>query len=187
MTDLTKILNDLTAGKHIEEERLLGLAYEDLRKLAQSLTSQENQANSIDASDLVHEAYLRLLRMGQNVSWENRRHFFGAAAEAMRRVLVDRARKRNSLKRGGDNKKIELDEQHIELVCRENDDENLVRLDDAMTRLEELDKGRAELVKLRYFTGLTVSEAADVLGISKSTAERSWVYARAWLKREMGK
>lgn len=183
MTEVTRILNELArGGESGESDELLPLIYTELRALAHQRMRREASGKSIDATELVHEAYLRLVNTGSPVSWEGRGHFFAAASEAMRRILVERARQRKTLKRGGEQRKVEFDDR---LYMSDHDDERLLLLDDALKHLEASDPLRSELVKLRYFAGFTVSEAAQVLGISKTKAERMWTFTRAWLQTEL--
>jgi RNA polymerase sigma factor (TIGR02999 family) len=161
----------------------LPLVYEELRKLAAARMSRERSDHTLSATALVHEAYLRLVGGAPKEShWSGNSHFFAAAAEAMRRILVERARKRGRLKRGGDLQRLELDA--VQLSVEEVPDD-LLALDDALNQLAETHPEKAELVKLRYFAGLTADEAAKVLGIAPSTADRHWSYARVWLYRRI--
>ena len=159
----------------------LPLVYEELRKLARLKMSREHPGQTLQATALVHEAWLRL-GGDQQQPWQNRAHFFAAAAEAMRRILLDRARRRKTLRRGGDAQKVDLDS--IELAASASDDQ-LLAVDAALARLVEHDPAKAELVKLRFYAGLTIEEAAQTLGLSAMTVKRQWSYARAWLYREM--
>jgi len=165
-------------------EELLPLVYQELRKLAAHKMDQEPPDQTLQPTALVHEAWLRLGADAQP-PWENRAHFFAAAAEAMRRILVERARQRSALKRGGGAMRISLDESEIPMVA--SDDERLLGVDEALERLAACHPRQAELVKLRYFVGMTFEEAASVLDISVRTAKAWWAYARAWLKVEMRK
>jgi len=165
-------------------EELLPLVYQELRKLAAHKMGQEAPDQTLQPTALVHEAWLRLGADAQP-PWENRAHFFAAAAEAMRRILVERARQRSALKRGGGAMRISLDESEIPMVA--SDDERLLGVDEALERLAACHPRQAELVKLRYFVGMTFEEAASVLDISVRTAKAWWAYARAWLKVEMRK
>ncbi len=183
MCKVTRILNAIEQGDTQATDRLLPLVYEELRLLAAQRLSHEPPGQTLQATALVHEAYLRLVG-DEPRSWENRGHFFAAAAEAMRRILVERARARLRLKRGG----------NLQRVAMEGDDlpkgeppETLLALDEALARFAEEDPVKAELVKLRYFAGLTIPQTAEALGISKATAERYWSYARAWLFHEINK
>lgn len=180
MTDVTRILQAVDADDHQAANELLSLVYDELRQLAAVRLSKEPD-QSLIATDLVHEAYLRLFG-GQKPNFRNRSHFFGAAAEAMRRVLIDCARRRLSKKRGGNLCRVDLDPHLIEETM---EDEKLLRLQDALEKLEDFDAERAQLVKLRFFVGLPIREVADILGISTATADRHWRFIRAWLQREM--
>ena len=181
--DVTRILNELKSGNAVSTEQLLPIVYEELRKLAAHKMAHEAPGQTLQPTALVHEAWLHLGGDAQP-AWQNRAHFFGAAAEAMRRILVDRARQKQALKRGGDLKRVDLD--GIELASPMPDDE-LLALDEALDRLATVDTRAAEMVKLCFFVGLTQEEAARELGISLSTAERVWGFARSWLLREVRK
>jgi RNA polymerase sigma factor (TIGR02999 family) len=180
MNDVTRILSAVEEGDPHAAGQLLPLVYEELRKLAAQRLAQEKPGQTLQATGLVHEAYLRLVGVDQARPWNSRGHFFAAAAEAMRRILVEQARRKGRLKRGGDGERVDLDGLEIAAPMPSDD---LVALDEALTKLAEAHPEKAALVKLRYFAGLTVSEAAAVLGISSSTADRHWTYARAWLFR----
>ena len=182
MSDVTRILSAIEEGDPTAAEKLLPLVYGELRKLAAERMAQEKPGQTLQATALVHEAYVRLVDTAKVEHWNSRGHFFAAAAEAMRRILIGNARRRHALKRGGDAKQVDLDA--IELADRPSDDK-LLALDDALVRLTEKDPVKAELVKLRYFAGLTNQEAATTLGISTATAERYWAYARAWLQQQI--
>jgi len=160
---------------------LLPLVYDELRKLAASKLAGEHNAHTLQPTALVHEAWLRLAG-AQSQSWENRGHFFGAAAEAMRRILIDRARRKQALKRGARPVAIDLDKVDVAATA---DDETLLRIDDALQKLAAHEAQAAELVKLRFFAGLNYEEAARAMGISERTAKRCWTFARAWLYREL--
>jgi RNA polymerase sigma factor (TIGR02999 family) len=178
MTDVTRILNAIEQGDPSASDKLLPLVYEELRGLARQRLANEKPGQTLQATALVHEAYLRLIGKNNDQSWDNRGHFFAAAAEAMRRILVNRARDKSRLKRGGDRKKIEFDEiQHV----FESDPDDLIDLDDAIEALAEQDPIVAQLVKLRFFAGLEQIEAAKCLHLPKSTADRYWSFARVWL------
>jgi len=181
MNAVTRILNAIEQGETQATDELLPLVYEELRSLAAQKLSQESPGQTLQATALVHEAYLRLL--GSEVqTWKSRGHFFGAAAEAMRRILVDNARRKQSLKRGGDRLRIEFD--GIAATAKEQAEEMLA-LNDALTRLATEDPLKVELVKLRFFAGLSIDQAAQILNISRATAIRHWSFARAWLFREI--
>ena len=174
MSDVTRILSAIERGDAKATDELLPLVYEELRLLAAQKLSREAPGQTLQATALVHEAYLRLVG-SDHENWQNHRHFFGAAAEAMRRILVDHARRKKSQRRGGAHRRVELD--GLEAAVSEPP-EDLLRLDDALTRLAEQDPDVAELVKLRYFGGLTLEQAAEIKGISRRTAGRYWNYAR---------
>ena len=179
MTDVTRILSRIESGDPSAAEQLLPLVYEELRKLAAAKLAQEKPGQTLQATALVHEAYLRLVGDGKRAqSWDNRGHFFAAAAEAMRRILVEMARRKLRHKHGGDQQRIELD--HAHLATNLPPDE-LIRLDEALDELAARDALAAGLVKLQYFVGLSLEEAAESLGVPRSTAYRHWAYARAWL------
>jgi len=183
MTDVTRILNAIERGDAKATDELLPLVYEELRLLAARKLSHERPGQTLQATALVHEAYLRLVaEEGQN--WKNRSHFFKTAAEAMRRILIDNARRNKSQKRGGDRRRVSL--QEVDGVCPENASvDDLLALDEALAKLADEDATKAEVVKLRYFAGLTVEQTAEILGVSGTTAKLHWSYARAWLLREM--
>ena len=180
MTEIAQILSQIEQGKTAAEE-LLPLVYEELRSLAALKVSGE-ASDSILPTVLVHEAYLRLVDVDQRHQWNSRGHFYAAAAEAMRRILIEHARRKNSKKRGGDFNRIELNE--VQLVD-EDRTVDLIVLDEALTRLEQRWPEKARLVKLRYFAGLTVAEAAKVMDVSLASAERYWKFARAWLYSQL--
>jgi len=182
MSDVTRILSAIEQGDPMAADQLLPLVYDELRRLAASKMAHEARGQSLQATALVHEAYLRLLDGGQPQDWNSRGHFFAAAAEAMRRILVERARHKRSLKAGGGRRRQELPDIELAVAGPRLD---LLALHEALTKLESQDKRRAELVKLRFFTGLTIAEAAQALGISESTADNDWAYARSWLRLEI--
>jgi RNA polymerase sigma factor (TIGR02999 family) len=182
MNDVTRVLSAMEQGDPHAAEQLLPLVYDELRKLAAQKLLHEKPGQTLQATALVHEAYLRLVDVEKVQNWDNRGHFFAAAAEAMRRILVDTARQRRSQRRGGAAKRQSLDS--LEAAGPAPDD-TLLAVDEALERLQKLDPSRAELVKLRYFGGLTIPEAAQALGISIPTANRYWAYARAWLHEEL--
>jgi RNA polymerase sigma factor (TIGR02999 family) len=182
MTDVTQILSRIESGDPIATEQLLPLVYDELRKLAAQKLACETPGQTLQATALVHEAYVRLVGGDSVPNWDGRGHFFAAAAEAMRRILVDSARKKQSLRRGGSAKRLPLENLEPSAIAPA---ENLIALDEALVRLEQLDKTKADLVKLRYFAGLTIPQAAKVLGVSTTTANRYWAYARAWLHEEL--
>jgi RNA polymerase sigma factor (TIGR02999 family) len=181
-TKVTTLLNEAGAGNSHAAADLLPLVYEQLRALAGRKMQQERPDQTLQATALVHEAYLRLVDTTKVRVWESRWHFFAAAAESMRRILVDKARRRGRIKRGGELNRVDLDK--LELTVNDPPDE-LIALDEALVKLAEEHPKKAQLVNLRYFGGLTHEEAAQALGISTSTADRDWAYARAWLYRQM--
>ena len=183
MPDVTQLLVAVAAGDRQAAAELLPLVYAELRGLAARKLSRETPGQTLQATALVHEAYLRLVGDQQ---FEGRGHFFAAAAEAMRRILIEKARRNKRLRHGGDLQKQPLDD-HEPAIEAPVDVTDLLALDEALDRLEEASPRRAQLVKLRYFAGLTLPEAAELLGVSRSTAEADWTYAKAWLKREMEK
>jgi RNA polymerase sigma factor (TIGR02999 family) len=176
MSDVTRILGEMRQGDGKAAERLIAAVYDELRGLAAAKLKHERPGQTLQATALVNEAWIRL--SGAEGNWENRAHFFGAAAEAMRRILVDNARARARLKRGGDRRRLPL--TAVDPPAPEPD-LDLLALDEALDKLAEEDEQLVELVKLRYFTGLGVREVAEVLGVSKATAERRWAFAKAWL------
>ena len=178
MNEVTHILSALEGGDPRAAERLLPLVYDELRRLAAHKMAREARGQTLEATALVHEAYLRLVDTDQVQQWNSRGHFFAAAAEAMRRILVDRARRKRSPKHGGDRRRIDLDES---VSCVPEPADDLLCLDEALDQLAREDPVKAELVKLRYFAGLSVQDAADALGISRATADRYWAYAKVWL------
>jgi RNA polymerase sigma factor (TIGR02999 family) len=178
MSDVTRILSQIESGDPSAAEQLLPLVYDELRKLAAAKHAQEKPGQTHDATALVHEAYLRLVGPAGGSDWDSRGHFFAAAAEAMRRILINRARDRGRLKRRGERQQIDLDQIAVAL---DTPDEDLLSLDEALAQLEAEDPAAAGLVKLRFFAGLTLGQAAATLGIPRRTADRQWAYARAWL------
>jgi len=180
MNEVTRLLSDLAQGDTHAAGQLLPLVYEELRKLAATRMAEEAPGNTLDATALVHEAYLRLVGPADEARWDNRGHFFAAAAEAMRRILVDHARRKAAARHGGGLARLELEP---DLAAAREPREDLLALDEALDRLAAEDPLKAELVKLRYFVGLTLPEAAAALGLSERTAGRHWAYARAWLRR----
>jgi RNA polymerase sigma factor (TIGR02999 family) len=182
MNDVTRILSAVESGDPKAAEGLLPLVYDELRRLAARKLAQEKPGQTIQATALVHEAYLRLLDAGSGRDWNSRGHFFAAAAEAMRRILVENARRKRAAKRGGDQLKAELD--GLEIVASDVSDD-LLALDDALTHFAVVDPKAAELVKLRYFAGLTIKQAAELLGVSPRTADSLWAFARAWLLQKI--
>jgi RNA polymerase sigma factor (TIGR02999 family) len=182
VNEVTLILSAIEHGDRGASDRLLPLVYDELRRLAAHRLAQEKPGQTLQATALVHEAYLRLVDVGNAQQWDSRGHFFAAAAEAMRRILVDQARSKQTLRRGAAAQRVPLAEVEPAIVPR-NDD--LLALDDALRRLEQIDPTKAQLVNLRYFAGLSIPEAAKVLGVSVTTANRYWAYARAWLHEEL--
>jgi RNA polymerase sigma factor (TIGR02999 family) len=180
MSDVTRILSAIEQGDSHAAEQLLPLVYDELRKLAAQRLASEKPGQTLQATALVHEAYLRLVDVNQVPQWNSRGHFFAAAAEAMRRILVESARAKRSLKRGGGAKRVNFD-QAVSLAEEPADD--LLALDEALDRLAAQDPAKAEIVKLRYFAGLTVEQAAQALGLSRATADRYWAYSKVWLYR----
>lgn len=184
MNDITTILSNIEKGDLSATEQLLPLVYEELRRLAAARLAHEKPGQTLQATALVHEAYLRLVGQVEQQQWDNSRHFFAAAAESMRRILIERARQKRSLKRGGNLQQVDL-EPTIEPAVLPLACDDILSLDEALSRLALKDPRKAELVKLRFFAGLTVAQAAQALGISTSTAENDWAYARSWLRLEM--
>jgi RNA polymerase sigma factor (TIGR02999 family) len=189
MSDVTRILEAIKEGDARAAEQLLPLVYDELRRLASQKMAHESPGQTLEATGLVHEAYLRLVNTGDALQWDSRGHFFAAAAEAMRRILVENARRKRSLKRGGGLNRHDLERappasgvsppEAAELR------EDLLAVDEALGRLTAQDPLKAELVKLRYFAGFTLEQSAEALGISSTTADRYWAYARAWLHQEI--
>jgi len=177
MSDVTRILDRVQEGDPKAAEELLPLVYEELRKLAAAKMAHQAPGQTLQATALVHEAWLRLIG-NDPVQWNNRGHFFSAAAEAMRRILIERARKKSACKHGGGLQRVNLDQVDIAL---DTDNDLLLLLNDALEEFRQRDPTAAELIKLRFFGGLPNHEAADLLGVSERTAKRSWAYARAWL------
>jgi RNA polymerase sigma factor (TIGR02999 family) len=198
MSEVTRILSAIEHGDPQAAEQLLPLVYDELRQLAAQKMAQEKPGQTLQATALVHEAYLRLVTPPKSppskggdkggVNWNSRGHFFAAAAEAMRRILIEKARRKGRSKHGGDRQRLELDEAlAVAGVSDPGYNEDLLGLDVALTRLESADPLAAKLVKLRFFAGLNMPEAAQALGISLRTAERNWTYAKSWLHRELSK
>jgi RNA polymerase sigma factor (TIGR02999 family) len=183
MTDVTRILNAIEQGDARAADELLPVVYQELRQLAARKMSQEPPGQTLQATALVHEAYIRLVGT-EAQDWKSRGHFFAAAAEAMRRILIENARRKQSLKRGGGFQRVELDDAE---VAAEEPSTSLIALDEALTKLAQKDRGLAELVKLRYFAGLTLEQVAKIQGVSPRTTRSYWAYARAWLHREITK
>jgi RNA polymerase sigma factor (TIGR02999 family) len=185
MSEVTRLLSAVERGEPCAAEQLLPLVYDELRRLAAQKLAQEKPGQTLQATALVHEAYTRLVGdsgAGQEPRWDSQGHFFASAAEAMRRILIDRAREKRSQKRGGGRKRLDIDA--VDLATRATPDQ-LLALDDALDKLARQDPAAARLVELRYFAGLTVEEAGKALRISTATAYRHWKYARAWLHGEL--
>ncbi len=185
MSNVTRILSAIEDGDANAADDLLPLVYDELRKLAAAKLANEKPGLTIQATGLVHEAWMRLLGSEAEIHWNGRGHFFGAAAKAMQRILVENARRKNSLKAGGDFQRVHLS-QVIHEVHSPSHKVDVLEVDEALTKLEAIEPRKAELVRLRFFAGLTLAEAARALGISGSTADNDWAYARAWLRVEMG-
>jgi RNA polymerase sigma factor (TIGR02999 family) len=182
MSDVTRILSAIEQGDPHAAAQLLPLVYDELRKLAAQKLAQEKAGQTLQATALVHEAYLRLADVGQAQHFNSRGHFFAAAAEAMRRILVEQARHKRSARGGGQFQRVELHEEQLAAPSRNVD---LIALDEALNKLAQHDRRKAEVVKLRFFGGLTILEAAAALGIAESTADADWAYAKAWLRLEL--
>ena len=183
MSDITQILAEIEDGDPAAADRLLPLVYEELRKLAAAKLANERPGQTLQATALVHDAYLRLVDVERAQQWNSRGHFFAAAAEAMRRLLVERARSKKRIRHGGGRQRIDLDTQ---LCISADGDETLLAINDALERLTAEEPEAAQAVKLRYFAGLTIEETAAAMNISVRTVNRHWTYARAWLYRELG-
>jgi RNA polymerase sigma factor (TIGR02999 family) len=183
MSDVTQILAQIESGDPTASEQLLPLVYDELRKLAAQKLAQEKPGQTLQATALVHEAYLRLVDAEQSQRWNGRGHFFAAAAEAMRRILIENARRKGRHKRGGNLRRIDLD--MADLVSTVSPDE-LLTVDDAIEKLAQEDPAAAQLVKIRYYAGVSVEQAGEAMGISRANAYRHWSYARAWLCCELG-
>ena len=181
MSDVTRILNAIEHGDAKAAGELLPLVYDELRRLAASKMSRESPGQTLQATALVHEAYIRLVGSDQR-DWRGRTHFFAAAAEAMRRILIENARRKQRLKHGGARQRVDIDD-----VCMafEEPSEDIIALDEALAKLAAEDPVKADLIKLRSFAGLTIEQSAEILGISRATADRYWSYARAWLFHEI--
>ena len=180
MSEVTRILFAIEQGDPSAAEQLLPVVYDELRQLAAQKLAHEQPGQTLQPTALVHEAYLRLVGGEQAQDWNGRRHFFAAAAEAMRRILIDRARHKQTRKIGGGRRRLDLDD--IEPALEEENGDRLLALDEALRQLEAEDPRKADLVKLRFFAGLTAEQAAAALGVSTSTAEKDWAYARSWLR-----
>lgn len=183
MEEVTEILGRINAGDKMAADELLNIIYQQLRRLAAAKLNAENPNITLQVTELVSEAYLRLLGQGSPQTWHDRSHFFGAASEAMRRILVDHARRKQSLKRGGTAQRLQLDES---FVADQNKSDEILAVHEALDELQKHDAEAAKLVKLRYFVGMRHSEVAQVMGISKRAADRLWLVARTWLYRRIG-
>ncbi len=180
-SEVTRLIQAASASDHAAADQLLTVVYDQLRRIAQQRMSEERAGHTLQATALVHEAYLRLIGEAE-IQWQGRAHFFAAAAEAMRRILIERARQRRRVRHGGDMRRVDL--LSVDAAAPVEDD-RLLALNEALDRLAERDPATCELVKLRHFAGLSMEDAADVLGISRATAYRHWEYARVWLLREI--
>ena len=185
MSEFTDVLNAASAGDRQAAAQLMPLVYDSLRQLAAQKLAHESPGQTLNATALVHEAYLRLVGAEGPRQFADRMHFYAAAAEAMRCILVDNARKRRSEKRGGDRKRIDWDD-HIDPPAPVRPTDDLLAIDDALTRLAAVDPESAQFVKLRFYVGLSVDEAADAMGLARATAYRTWSFAKAWLKTQLG-
>ena len=181
MSDVTRILSAIERGDPDAAEQLLPLVYDELRKLAAARLADEKAGQTLQATALVHEAYLRLVDGDRSRGWDSRGHFFAAAAEAMRRILIDAARRKKRVKHGGDRRRVDLDSR----IALDEAPDDLVALDDALVRLAAHDPAAAELVKLHFFAGVPLEHAGTMLGLSRARAYRLWAYARAWLRTEI--
>jgi RNA polymerase sigma factor (TIGR02999 family) len=184
MSDVTSMLSQIESGDPTAPEQLLPLVYDELRKLAAAKLAHEKPGQTLQATELVHDAYIRLVDFEEVQHWDSRGHFFGAAAEAMRRILVDKARRRESLKRGGTMVRVDLPER---VTAADGEQFDLLALDDALLLLESKHPDKARLVNLRFFAGCSLEESAEYLGISRATAQRDWAYARAWLYGQLNR
>lgn len=182
MTDVTNILGRIEEGDPSAAEQLLPLVYDELRKLAAAKLANEKPGQTLQATALVHDAYIRLVDVEKAQHWDSRRHFFAAAAEAMRRILVEKARAKGRDKRGGAGARVELDD---DLWVSTTTPDQILAIDECLARLTQEDETAAEVVKMRYFAGMSVAEAAEALGIHRTTAHRHWTYARAWIRAEI--
>ncbi len=180
-TEITRLLHEVRDGSKPALERLLPLVYDELRQLASRYLQQEYQQRTFQTTELVHEAYIRLV--GAEITWENRAHFFGIAARSMRQILVAQARKRNTEKRGGEFTRVSLAEG---ILLSDETDGKLLALEEALTRLETFDERLCKIIELRFFTGLSIEETAEAMLLSAATIKREWAVAKAWLQREIG-
>jgi len=183
MADITQLLYAASQGDKQAAAELLPVVYAELRRLASARMAQQGPGQTLQATELVHEAYLKLVGGHDDPRWRGREHFFAAAAEAMRHILVDRARRRNAEKRGGGAARVELHEDIV--FAQPTSDDLVIAVDSVLEKLASVDADAAKLVKLRYYVGLTIPETADIMGISTSSADRLWAYARSWLKMEI--
>jgi RNA polymerase sigma factor (TIGR02999 family) len=179
--EVTQLLGQLTGGNRAAVDQLLPLVYKELKRIAGGQLSHERPDHTLQATALVHEAYLKLVDQ-RDVNWQNRAHFFGVAAQAMRRIMLDYAKSKKRGKRGGGLRKVSLD---VDLIISEDRAGDLLDIDEALTRLEQLDPRQGKVVELRFFCGLSVEETAEVMGISAPTVKREWALAKAWLHREL--
>lgn len=179
--NITQLLNDLSQGNNVAIEKLLPLVYDELRKISSKYLRDEYRQHTLQTTELVHEAYLKLIG-NQQISWQSRAHFFGVAARTMRQILVDYARKRNAVKRGSGERKLTLDDAPL---LSDASDEKILALDEALKKLEAIEERSSRIVELRYFSGLTIEETAEILQISPATVKRDWNFAKAWLYREI--
>ncbi|MCW8849990.1 MAG: sigma-70 family RNA polymerase sigma factor [Melioribacteraceae bacterium] len=179
--NITRLLNEVSQGDNIALERILPIVYDELRVISSKYLRDEYRKHTLQTTELVHEAYIKLLG-SENLSWESRAHFFGIAARSMRQILVDYARKRKAIKRGLGQTKISLDK--AEFILSDSEDQ-IIHLDDALNKLEELDERASKIVELRFFSGLSIEETANMLNVSSATVKRDWNFAKAWLYREI--
>jgi RNA polymerase sigma factor (TIGR02999 family) len=185
MSDVSQLLKAIEQGDPHAASQLLPLVYDELRRLAAQKLAHESPGLTLQPTELVHEAYLRLVGADAASRWDDRGHFFAAAAEAMQRILVENARRKRSLKHGGGRQRQPL--KDVDLAAGDADDDNLLAIDEALAKFAEKDSAKAELVKLRFFAGCTIEQAARALGISAATAERWWTYSRAWLHQQINR
>jgi RNA polymerase sigma factor (TIGR02999 family) len=183
MNEITRILNDLQENDPRSSEELLLLVYDELRRLAANKLASETSGQTLEATALVHEAFIRLVDVEYTQQWKSRRHFYGAAAEAMRRILIERARRRRTEKHGGEHQRLNIDLAFLSMENRE--DEAIESLSNAITKFDAIDPLACELVKLRYFAGLSMRECSEILEVAPRSADRLWAFAKAWLLREI--
>ena len=186
LNEVTRILEAIESGQTQAAQKLLPLVYDELRQLAAAKLAREASGQTLQATALVHEAWLRLAGE-RGRSWQGRTHFFAAAAEAMRRILIDNARRKRAVRHGGDLVRVNIDDSTAQIAAPVENEEELLAVNEALDQLAAREPRKAELIKLRYFVGLTIEQAAEVLGISEPTAKRDWAFARAWLFREIGR